>query len=366
MYITHSEGGARFRREGEEVGRHQVIEPANTAQPWAGHPVPFFVMGSPRSGTTLAAQILDSHSRLSVYIEMNYYGTFYPTIRMYGDLRQDGNRRRFIADVLRLIRLQRAAAPGLDEVDGALLAPTFEGVLEALIQLQARQQGKVRGGEKTPLHYKYLTEIVAGFPRSPVIFLMRDPRDVVLSMRKAWNSSIYEATQVWNEAFLRFTEATASNVHLVRYEELVHDPGGTAERMCKALGEVYEPEMLQPSRRIPEQLKAIGHLDLTRLSGPVVTSSIGNYKEMTAQDIREIEAACAMGMEAMGYEFSVSAPRITVPVVQRPGLVLHFYRRLRYYGRNPERWRRGMFRWKIALRVRVRYLLTLGFLRTKH
>lgn len=326
-----------------------------------GSQTPFFIMGSPRTGTTLAAQILDRHSRLSVYIEMNYYGIFRPVIRMYGDLAQARNRKRFIGDVLRLVRLQRERPPTIEDVEAALPAPTFEGVLAALVQLQATQHGKARGGEKTPLHYKYLPEILTGFPDSPVLYLMRDPRDVVLSMRKAWNSSIGEGSQVWNEAFVRFRHATDPNLHLIRYEDLVKDAAGVTQEMCAALGEAYEPEMIQSSGHIPGNLRAITHIDLARLSGPVVASSIGNYKEMAPKEIREIEAACVVGMEAMGYELSGPVSNVALRAPDRPtGLVRTCYRRLRYYGFNAERWRRGMFRWKLVLCLQMHRALRLG------
>ena len=325
-------------------------------------PSPFFIMGSPRSGTTLAAQILDAHSRLAVYLEMNYYPTFRPTAHLYGDLRRASNRRRFISDVVAHLGMQRTNPPGGAEIERALVAPTFEGVLETILRLQALGRGKNRGGEKTPLHFMFLAEILSGFPDSPVLFLMRDPRDVVLSMRKAWNASIDEAARVWNQAFLTLTDTPSTAVHLVRYEELVHDPVGTSQAMCRALGEAFEPEMLESPARVPDHLQAIRHLDLTKLSGPVVSSSVGSYKELSTDEIRAIETACALGMETMGYEFAAATPAIVRPIIKRPGTMRLCFDRLQYYGVNRERWRRGVFRWRMALRVRARYLASLRFL----
>ena len=83
-------------------------------------------------------------------------------------------------------------------MEEALQEPTFEGILATLLELHARQRGKVRGGEKTPMNVLYLDQILAGFPDSPILYLMRDPRDVVLSMSKAWKTPIREAAEVWN------------------------------------------------------------------------------------------------------------------------------------------------------------------------
>ena len=327
-------------------------------------PVPFFIMGCPRSGTTLAAQILDGHSRLAVYLEMTYYGTFRPLLPLYGDLGRPGNRRRFIRDVLELVRLQRAAPPSIEAVEQALVAPTFEGILATLLGLHARSRGKARGGEKTPLNFKYLPEIRAGFPESPVLYLMRDPRDAVLSVRRVLDMSMREGIEFWNEAFARFTHAASPAVHLVRYEDLARDPSRITAEMCRALGESFEPEMLQSGGRLPDQLTQIRHLDLAKLSGPVVASSIGNFREMPATDIALIETECATGMEAMQYEFTTARRRAPAPLAHAPARGVHLKNRLRYYGFNAERWRRGMFRWRLVLRLRTRHLLTLRFLRS--
>lgn len=320
----------------------------------------FFIVGCPRSGTTLTGQILDGHSRLAVYLEMNYYSTFRPLSRLYGDLRLTNNRRRFVRDVQEHLRTQRADPPSVDEIEHALTAPTFEGILEALLAVHAAKQGKARGGDKTPLNYAFLPEILSGFPQSPVAYLVRDPRDVVLSMRKAWSATTHDATRTWNAAYLKLVETPSSRVHVVRYEELAEDPSGATRRLCEALGERFEPGMLDIAGRVPDELRSVRHLDLSKLDGPVVPSSIGTHKEMSRSEIREIEAACGMGMEALGYAFSGSAPRITAPAIARPGFLHHLVERLRYYGTNRERWRRGAARWRMALRVRAHWLIRRG------
>ena len=124
-----------------------------------GSAPPFFIVGCPRSGTTLAARILDAHPRLAVYLESNYYVTFRPLLRFYGDLEEPGNRRRLIADVVSKVRNQRVNPPRIDDVERELVAPTLEGLLETFLLLHARAQGKVRGADKTPGHFKYAEEI---------------------------------------------------------------------------------------------------------------------------------------------------------------------------------------------------------------
>jgi hypothetical protein len=88
---------------------------------------------------------------------------------------------------------------------------------------------------------------------------------------------------------------------------------------------------------------------------------------MPRADIERIERDCAAGMVAMGYAFTGSPPvdrQIPVLVAgDRPSFVVHAFKRLRYYGTNGDRWRRGALRWKIMLRVRARYIARMGLLR---
>jgi len=220
----------------------------------------------------------------------------------------------------------------------------------------------MRGGEKTPMHYRYLSEILEKFPESPVIFVIRDPRDTVFSMLKVFGTSIEAATQQWNEAFLSYCQASRP-VHLVRYEELVQNPVKVLEAVSAFLGELYEPKMLCFFERVPEHWHSIPHKNLTMLLGPVVSASVGNFRQMSARDIEWIETDCGAGMEEMGYPFTTARKTVKRAVRKRQNLLNLLVDRLRYYGLNRERWRRGWFRWKTMLHLRVHYLLILGPLR---
>jgi hypothetical protein len=66
-------------------------------------------------------------------------------------------------------------------------------------------------------------------------------------------------------------------------------------------------------------------------------------------------------MEGMGYEFSGAKPKI-LPI-QAPTKLEFAIDRMRFYGLNRHRWRRGWIRWKVVLRLRLKYFLSLEWLR---
>lgn len=324
-------------------------------------PPPIFLMGHTRSGGTLLSSILDSHSRIAVYHESYYYTFFRPDLHRYGGLSRLPNLLRLIADLREVIRIQKCMRPPeVKEFLEALVAPTFEGILTTLLHLYTQQQGKVRGGDKTPGHYRYLAEILERFPHSPVIFYIRDPRDTVLASREAFGTSLNAAAWSWNQAVESYRNSSRP-VHLVRYEELVRKPEEVIKKICAFLGEKYEPQMLRFYERIPGFLAARPHHK--HLLEPVNPGYVGIFRQMSQRDIEWIESVCAAGMEALGYDFIGAKPKAP-PIT--PATKFEFVMdRLRYYQWYWGRWRRGWIRWKIVLRVRLRYLLSLGWLREK-
>jgi hypothetical protein len=334
----------------------------NSAKPREGlnpSSVPFFIVGCTRSGTTLVSRILDSHSRLAVYHESHFYHLLRHDLHRYGNLEQSSNLRRFLADVREVLRRQRKmTVPTEEEFLAALSESTFAGALAALLTLYAQQQGKSRGGDKTPGHHSYLAEITEQLPQSPLIFLLRDPRDTVVAIHEKFGTSLKGATALWNAAYLSYTKFPG-RVHLIPYEALVRRPTESVQALCTYLGEDYEPGMMRFFEHIPDRLARIKYNQ--DLLTPIDPSHIGRFREMSKSEITRVEAACGIGMEALGYKFSGTKPKV-LPI-KEPTRLEFIIDRLRFYGWNRYRWRRGWIRWKVVLRLRLKYFLSLEWLR---
>lgn len=314
-----------------------------------------------RSGTSLVSHILDAHSRIAVFYESYLYNYFNSNLRFYGDLNKPANRRRLIADVREAIVTQKVEPPLAEEIETALPNRTFAGVFAAVLHLYARSKGKKRAGDKTPDHHLHLAEIQRDFPQSPVVFVLRDPRDTALSLRKAFNFTLEAAAHSWNEAFASYEQAR-EKVYALRYETLVRDPQTTIEELCHAVGETFEPSILRFFEAVPERLRREEmHQKLTRA---IDASSVGKFAQMPAEEIQKIEEICAKGMAALGYAFTTAARKRTTVAVKPPTFLRRLIDRFRYYGFHPGRWRPGMVRWRQLARMRARYWLALGPLRS--
>lgn len=322
---------------------------------------PFFIMGCQGSGNNLVGLMLASHPRISVYLGTHYYPLFAADRHRYGDLRKSSNLARLICDFREISSARGSNPPAVQEIRDALVETTFEGVLTAFLHAHARRLGKARVGERTSQHYLYLREILEGFPDSRVIFTIRDPRDTAFTIRDGLGTGVSGSIRAWNTAFTSYTQARRP-VHLVRYEDLVQRPQETVAGICAFLGERYEPRMLRFFEQTPEHFRALPHH--RKLFRPLDAEAVGVFRHMPADEVEAIEAGCESGMKEIGYPFTTSRSEPwTARLPPERHAVGSLIDRLRYYGWNAGRWKLGLLHWKIVLRVRARYVLTLGFLR---
>jgi len=242
---------------------------------------PFFIVGHPRSGTTLLRFFLSSHPRLYVPAETGFL-PFLDT-----DPRAELDRTAVAALLHRIGRLNRFW-DGLVVDEEAfytdLPRPTLPFILDALFR-QKMPIKTARWGDKTPLYIQYIPQIQAIFPQAQFIHMIRDGRDAALSARTKWGRSkpymdLYYLLRNWvsNVQAGRASGDLLGQNHYceVHYEALAKDPEGTLQALCDFLGESYAPSMLdfqQVARRDGSSKNA--HVDPQK---PLHSGSIGRWR----------------------------------------------------------------------------------------
>ena len=215
------------------------------------------MVGAPRSGTTLLAAILGSHSRIACGPETDFFH-FLRQVDPADLTDPDTWPERgtgFLFDMVQAAN--KAAVPynyGLTPGDVAeylrARGPSIPVLLEALTRQDAERQGKVRWVEKTPRHLLHLAAIRHYYPNAPVIRIVRDPRDAALSLIRApwaWAPrTLFPALRLWEycEERSRTQVENDPNACTVRYEDLLERPAHEISRLCRFIGEAYEPAML--------------------------------------------------------------------------------------------------------------------------
>ncbi|MEM6579667.1 MAG: sulfotransferase [Pseudomonadota bacterium] len=218
---------------------------------------PIFIVGVPRSGTTLLAASLASHSNLSCGTETDFFHFLaqvdeeelcasdkWPNEATDFMFRQiPGAGRKSIPQEYEVSRIDLAHYLGNHD-------PSIGAILAAMTEQQMNRVGKKRWIEKTPNHLLYVEKIRQVYPDSKVIRIVRDPRDTALSILKApWDwapRTLPGALSMWrymDDLSSGFFDSD-SNSCTVRFEELVSDSASTLSQLCDFIDEDFEDGML--------------------------------------------------------------------------------------------------------------------------
>ncbi|MFI4967873.1 MAG: tetratricopeptide repeat-containing sulfotransferase family protein [Gammaproteobacteria bacterium] len=227
------QGGSYSLAAASRVTRHlDALLPAPQV-PAGDETAPVFLVGFPRSGTTLLDQILSGHPGITVLEERD---TLQDSLHQY--VQTDSSMQVFL----------RAGAPALAE-DRRLYWRRVEGFmpLRPLDRLFV---------DKLPLNTLFLPMLARLFPAAKFIFALRDPRDVVLScfmQTFALNEAMrhfltLEQTADFYAAVMelgrRSLAALPARIHLVRYEDVVADTEGETRRLLEFLGLPWDAQVL--------------------------------------------------------------------------------------------------------------------------
>src|SRR3954467_7175876 len=147
---------------------------------------PIFVVGCPRSGTTLLQLMLHAHPRIAIPPENRFVLPAYYARHRFGDLRIKENRRQ-LARFITAPRGTKFRDLGLDRraTRKAIVSgpPTVGSALGIVLREYARRFDSPRWGDKRPAYYERLDVILRLFPDAHIVHLVRDPRDSIGSLK---------------------------------------------------------------------------------------------------------------------------------------------------------------------------------------
>lgn len=225
-------------------------------------PAPFIV-GAPRSGTTLLRLMLDAHPDLAIPPETGFVAV----------LGRDMPANRGPEDFLRAITDFPPGAPSWPDfgIDRAVLLEEVVGsgeefsateALRIFYRSYARRFGKTRWGDKTPTHCLQIPEIRRLVPESHFIHIVRDGRDVALSLRNTWFSPGQDAgvlANYWSNCVstARRDGSSVGGYLELRYEDLVLDPETQLRRICSFIKIPFFPSMLDYHDHAGERLEEL-------------------------------------------------------------------------------------------------------------
>lgn len=317
---------------------------------------PIFVFGCARSGTSLLSRILNRHSNIAVPFECHVFNLYAPLLGLYGDLADPENRERLVMDVLSSYYFRHWVPPPdpqaiLAEIRGSSLGDVFDAILSTW----TRSVGKPRWGEKSPRHVEYWEELHRLYPNAQVVHIVRDGRDVALSLLRArfGPKTVFGAAEYWRDYLRRVEElkriTEAEDIFELRYEDLLRDPERCVRALCAFLDEPYSEELLRYYET--DTPYPTDERNLRNLQRPIMRNNTDMWKSrLSASEVGVFEAIAGDMLDHYGYERR--APRAHLSRVRVAYLrwLQSPPRRLIAMARN----RRGYVEAWIMLRIRLR------------
>lgn len=203
------------------------------------HTGPVFIVGAPRSGTTLLQYRLRNHPRISLPTgESHFFIPLYRNQHQFGDLSHLENVRSVLEAMYRQNReFLETDLHGLQfDIDNlarelhAEHRQTIPSIITGLFEKNARGEGKARWGDKTPYYVLHIPKLLEWFPNAQIVHLIRDGRDVALSlMGRKHDFRIYNAycaAEYWKryvDQGREFGQALNKDCYYeIRYEDLLN------------------------------------------------------------------------------------------------------------------------------------------------
>jgi hypothetical protein len=269
---------------------------------------PFFLVGNDRSGTTMLRLILD-RSDVAVPPESMFLADFAP-VRRAGGLDDPERAAQFVRQVWTHPRARAWKLEGEPPPVPAGLGheEAYRFAVSAPFEAYAAEQGKSRWGDKTPLYLRFVDELHAIWPEARFVVLVRDGRDVALSVKRVpfGANNAWAAAHTWalgvrlgQEAERKYPE----RVLTVRYEDVVADPQSQVTRLCEFLGLPFEEDMLAIERTDPSKIHKDQADWFTNVWAGINTSAVGKWKTaMSPRDQRVFSSVAGDELKALGYE----------------------------------------------------------------
>lgn len=279
---------------------------------------PVFVVGCPRSGTTYLYHVLLSAGNFVIYrAESEVFHLLEPR---FGDLSVAGNKKHLLAEWFES-RLFDATGLERQPLEERIMRECRNGgdFLRIVMEQMALQQEVKRWAECTPDHILYLPRIKQTIPNALVIHIIRDGRDVALSMEKQgwpkqlpWDGmSRRLAGGLYWEWMIRKGRKDGAQLGPdyieVRYEELVSNPRDVLKQLSQFIDQELDFDRIQrtaigsvgrPNTSFKEEGGGGGFMPVGRWKNFFPAEEAAMFEELVGKTLKELGYATSTDANA--------------------------------------------------------------------
>jgi len=228
-----------------------------------------FILGMPRTGTTLVERILASHTDVFAAGELNNFAAQLMTMMRAKNIDKKVTR---------------------DEMVQSSAALDFKRLGEAYINSTRPFTGKTpRFIDKMPMNYLYVGLIHLALPNATIINLHRDPMDTCYAIYKQLFVDAYPFSYdleelakyyvAYHQLMEHWHDVLPGVIHTVKYEEIVDDVEGKTRLMLDACGLDWQEQCL----RFYENKEASTTASTAQIRRPIYKSSVGKWRDYEKQ-----------------------------------------------------------------------------------
>lgn len=261
-----------------------------------------FILGAPRSGTTFLASLLES-TQYGAPFETQFFVKYFQKLSSYGDLNIKKNFTKLVEDILK----ERAVSQWNLDLDISLFFESlnnrriYSEIINELCLIRNKQLGYAAWGDKTPHYVGDISSIYSLFPDAKYLYIVRDGRDVALSLlQKNWGpNNIFSCAEYWKDLTadkpeLKLLEDN-NQILKLRYEDLLDNTEEHVLKIYDFLGEKIKEGELE---KLCSTVKA------------------GNYykwkKQLTKSQIKIFDQVAANTLQRFGYETFTEEKQINI------------------------------------------------------
>lgn len=188
---------------------------------------PIFIVGMPRTGTTLLERILSNHTEVLSYGELKYL----PSVVKKTSTVVSGN------------AINHEVFEQASYLDYEKIASDYNQLIHTV------HESSPRFTDKLPINYFYVGVVLKAFPKAKILVLRRNPMDTCLSnfrqlfgadsVHQYHTNSIEDTARYYlefNSLIRHWKTVFGEQIHEVRYEDLVTDPAQTVRSVLNYCG----------------------------------------------------------------------------------------------------------------------------------
>ncbi|WP_170376021.1 tetratricopeptide repeat-containing sulfotransferase family protein [Ruegeria atlantica] len=257
--VQHDSNPYDAAEEEKKLNQITGLFPIGTDLPAAGSsdgPVPIFVLGQPRSGTTLMEMMLSSAPDIAGCGELTLASDLSHEFQL-------GNQR-------------------FDAEKATEFAQQFRELMPPI------PDGSVAFVDKMPHNYQLVGFLLAAFPNAKIINMLRDPRDVGLSkwirrfpaggMRYASNlTAIAHSANMYRRYMAHWDTVFGDRILTVPYEKLVADPKTYSQQVAAFCDIEWNETMMHPEKNT----KQVRTASIDQVRNKISTKSIGGWQSVS-------------------------------------------------------------------------------------